>query len=61
VIDFLLVLIELFLPALTVEVIGADIGRKMRNCGVQKGWVTSSTNSEGRGGRLHKRLLASEK
>jgi len=34
VVNFLLVLIELFLPALMVEALWPDIGR---NCGVRKG------------------------
>jgi len=46
VVDFLLVLIEFFAPALTVEVLTveallSDIGRK---CGVRKGWVIMSAN-----------------
>jgi len=51
VVDFLLVLIECFSPALTVEALWADIGR---NCVIRKG--------DGLGGRVvaHPRLLASE-
>jgi len=44
-VDFLLVLIELFLLAVMVEALWAVIGW---NCGVRKGWVTLSANFRGR-------------
>jgi len=57
VVDFILVLSELFSPALTVEALWADIGR---NCCFWRGWwVTLSTNFSGKG-VIHQRLLASE-
>ena len=43
-VDFLLVLIEHFSPALTVEALWADIGR---NCCARRGWVTLSANLRG--------------
>ena len=48
VVDFLLVLIELFSPALTVEALWADTGR---NCAIWKGWATLSANFRGKGSR----------
>jgi len=56
VVDFLLVLIEHFSLALTVEALWADIGR---NRCWKEGWVTLSANFRGRG-VAHQRLLASE-
>ena len=46
VIDFPLVLIKLFSPALMSEELWADIGL---NCGVTKGWVTLSAHFKGIG------------
>jgi len=53
--DFLLVLIELFSPALPVEALWADIGRY---CNVWKGWVNLSANFREKG-VVHQQLSAS--
>ena len=56
VVDFLLVLIELCSPALTVEVLWSDVGR---NCGFRKGVSHFERKFWGKG-VVHQRLLASE-
>ena len=58
VVDFPLVLIELFSPALTVEELWADTGR---NCAVLKGVGHFERKFQGERGVPHQRFLAPEK
>ena len=58
VVDFIIVVIELFSLSPTVETLWAEIGGSWR---FSERWVTSSTDFRGNGALPHQPLLASEK